>query len=164
MRTVLTLRFLGTEILVSNCSVGNSWVTFRKAMASSGRAHQRPFASLTGRTQAAASGICVCVAGNDDIGILVESRDPSVLVSILFNYFFLFALDARRPTTTCTYSVLLIHMPSAHNFSGDDVASCVLDTFHRLPAKRKPLQRPNGSREWVPLSGVVLAQGSNLLL
>lgn len=47
--------------------------------------------------------------------------------------------------------------------SGDEIASCVLDTFRKLPAKRKPLQRPDGSREWVPLSGVVLAKGSRPL-
>lgn len=44
----LTLRFLGTEMVVSICSAGNRWVTFRKAMASFGPgcAHQMLFASL----------------------------------------------------------------------------------------------------------------------
>lgn len=37
----------------------------------------------------------------------------------------------------------------------DAVASCVLDEFDRLPAKRKPQPRGNGTREWVPMSGIV---------
>jgi hypothetical protein len=48
--------------------------------------------------------------------------------------------------------------------TADEVAACVLETFRKLPAKRKPLQRPDGSREWVPLSGIVLAKGSNFSL
>ncbi|QDS73879.1 hypothetical protein FKW77_007007 [Venturia effusa] len=54
-------------------------------------------------------------------------------------------------------------MACAVAISGDDIASCVLDTFRKLPAKRKPRQRPNGSREWVPLSGVVLAKDGESL-
>ncbi|TID24311.1 hypothetical protein E2P81_ATG02612 [Venturia nashicola] len=42
--------------------------------------------------------------------------------------------------------------------SGDEIASCVLDAFRKLPAKRKPRPRLDDSREWVPLSGVVLAK------
>jgi tRNA-specific adenosine deaminase 1 len=44
--------------------------------------------------------------------------------------------------------------------TGDEVALCVLQTFDKLPKKRKPLHRTDGSREWVPLSGIVLAIGS----
>lgn len=39
----------------------------------------------------------------------------------------------------------------------DAIAGCVLLTFEQLPDKRKPRPRNDGSREWVPLSGIVLA-------
>ncbi|KAI9054486.1 hypothetical protein LZ554_001644 [Drepanopeziza brunnea f. sp. 'monogermtubi'] len=42
--------------------------------------------------------------------------------------------------------------------SGDEIAKAVLDVFDKWPAKRKPLVRSDGVREWVPLSGIV-AQG-----
>ncbi|KAK4042496.1 adenosine deaminase/editase [Parachaetomium inaequale] len=38
----------------------------------------------------------------------------------------------------------------------DDIASAVLEEFRKLPAKRKPVVRDNGLREWVPLSGIVV--------
>lgn len=41
----------------------------------------------------------------------------------------------------------------------DAIADCVLSTFEHLPDKRKPRLRSDGSREWVPLSGIVLVQG-----
>lgn len=37
----------------------------------------------------------------------------------------------------------------------DAVASTVLKEFGRLSAKRKPQVRDNGTREWVPISGIV---------
>ncbi|KAI1738111.1 adenosine deaminase/editase [Xylaria scruposa] len=37
----------------------------------------------------------------------------------------------------------------------DLVASLVQQEFNKLPAKRKPVVRDNGLREWVPLSGIV---------
>lgn len=40
----------------------------------------------------------------------------------------------------------------------DAIASVVLREFNRLPAKRKPQARENGTREWVPLSGIVARQ------
>jgi tRNA-specific adenosine deaminase 1 len=43
----------------------------------------------------------------------------------------------------------------------DEVAAAVLETFNKLPAKRKPAVRDNGLREWVPLSGIVV-KGTNL--
>jgi len=43
--------------------------------------------------------------------------------------------------------------------SGNDIADVVLKQFDSWEKKRKPLVRPNGVREWVPLSGIV-AQGS----
>ncbi|KAI1346121.1 adenosine deaminase/editase [Xylaria sp. FL0043] len=42
----------------------------------------------------------------------------------------------------------------------DLIASLVLQEFNKLPAKRKPVVRDNGLREWVPLSGIV-AEGEN---
>ncbi|APA11896.1 hypothetical protein SS1G_05425 [Sclerotinia sclerotiorum 1980 UF-70] len=44
--------------------------------------------------------------------------------------------------------------------SGDEIANVVLKQFDELPAKRKPLNRGEGVREWVPLSGIV-ASGEN---
>jgi len=40
---------------------------------------------------------------------------------------------------------------------GNAVAKCVHDAFRLLPAKSKPRRYPDGSREWVPLSGIVLS-------
>ncbi|PMD27891.1 hypothetical protein NA56DRAFT_696909 [Hyaloscypha hepaticicola] len=39
--------------------------------------------------------------------------------------------------------------------SGDAIAEAVLKEFEKWPAKRKPLMRSDGVREWVPLSGIV---------
>ncbi|TAQ85541.1 hypothetical protein B7494_g6130 [Chlorociboria aeruginascens] len=38
---------------------------------------------------------------------------------------------------------------------GNKVADVVLKHFHALPAKRKPQNRGDGVKEWVPLSGIV---------
>ncbi|KAI8936598.1 hypothetical protein NX059_006999 [Plenodomus lindquistii] len=46
----------------------------------------------------------------------------------------------------------------------DAIADCVLATFDSLPEKRKPRARGEGLREWVPLAGVVLSQGTELLM
>jgi len=43
----------------------------------------------------------------------------------------------------------------------DEIAKCVLDAFDSLPTKRRPLQRSDGFKEWVPLSGIVLETGMN---
>lgn len=43
--------------------------------------------------------------------------------------------------------------------AGDDVADCVLRQFDQLPKKRKPQDRGNGIREWVPISGIVVKGG-----
>lgn len=42
---------------------------------------------------------------------------------------------------------------------GDGLAHLVLDAYDRLPQKCKALGRGPGSREWVPLSGIVLEDG-----
>ncbi|KAE8874291.1 hypothetical protein PTNB73_00923 [Pyrenophora teres f. teres] len=39
------------------------------------------------------------------------------------------------------------------------IADCVLEAFDRLPEKRKPRSRNDGSREWVPLAGIVACKG-----
>jgi hypothetical protein len=41
---------------------------------------------------------------------------------------------------------------------GNEIAETVLKEFEKWPAKRKPLVRSDGLKEWVPLSGIV-AQG-----
>ncbi|KAF2817621.1 uncharacterized protein BDZ99DRAFT_493398 [Mytilinidion resinicola] len=45
----------------------------------------------------------------------------------------------------------------ALSMSADAIAACVLAAFEALPAKRKPRPRGDGTREWVPLSGIVLS-------
>ncbi|EAT80755.1 hypothetical protein SNOG_11711 [Parastagonospora nodorum SN15] len=45
-------------------------------------------------------------------------------------------------------------------FSADAIADCVLATFDQLPDKRKPRPRNDGSKEWVPLAGIVLSKGN----
>lgn len=52
------------------------------------------------------------------------------------------------------------NLPHVMEVSGDKIAQAVLDQFDKLPAKRKPLVRGGGVREWVPLSGIV-AQGES---
>ncbi|KAF2249097.1 hypothetical protein BU26DRAFT_427585 [Trematosphaeria pertusa] len=42
----------------------------------------------------------------------------------------------------------------------DAIANCVLSAFDELPEKRKPRPRGDGSREWVPLAGIVLVKGT----
>lgn len=51
------------------------------------------------------------------------------------------------------YSILVMEKAS-----GDDIADVVLKQFHALPKKAKPIDRGGGTKEWVPLSGIV-AQG-----
>jgi hypothetical protein len=41
---------------------------------------------------------------------------------------------------------------------GDAIADCVLAAFDQLPEKRKPRRRNDGSREWVPLAGIVFSK------
>ncbi|ROW10185.1 hypothetical protein VMCG_01870 [Cytospora schulzeri] len=45
----------------------------------------------------------------------------------------------------------------------DTIACVVLKEFDRLPSKRKPQVRDNGTREWVPLSGIVARHGDGSL-
>ncbi|KAF1985289.1 hypothetical protein K402DRAFT_379641 [Aulographum hederae CBS 113979] len=42
----------------------------------------------------------------------------------------------------------------------DDIANCVFGAFNALPGKCKPRKRDDGTREWVPLSGIVLSTPS----
>jgi hypothetical protein len=39
--------------------------------------------------------------------------------------------------------------------TGDSIAEAVLERFNSLPKKRKPIQRADHRREWVPLAGIV---------
>ena len=39
------------------------------------------------------------------------------------------------------------------------MASLALSTFDSLPQRCKPRTYPDGSREWIPMSGIVLAYG-----
>lgn len=49
---------------------------------------------------------------------------------------------------------------TADDIAADDIAVLVQKHYNSLPAKRKPLVRGNGLREWVPLAGIV-AQGKD---
>ncbi|KAG9236093.1 adenosine deaminase/editase [Amylocarpus encephaloides] len=42
--------------------------------------------------------------------------------------------------------------------SGDEIADVVLKQFETWEKKRRPLDRTNGTREWVPLSGIVFEE------
>ncbi|CAI6333175.1 unnamed protein product [Periconia digitata] len=44
----------------------------------------------------------------------------------------------------------------------DSIADCVLETYEKLPQKRKPRIRDDGTREWVPLAGIVLVKDDRL--
>ncbi|KFZ03611.1 hypothetical protein V502_10802 [Pseudogymnoascus sp. VKM F-4520 (FW-2644)] len=44
--------------------------------------------------------------------------------------------------------------------TGDSIAETVLKKFNTLPKKRKPIQRADHRREWIPLAGIV-AQGED---
>ncbi|KAI0857791.1 adenosine deaminase/editase [Xylaria cubensis] len=46
----------------------------------------------------------------------------------------------------------------------DLIASLVRQEFDKLPAKRKPVVRDNGLREWVPLSGIVAEEKDGKLI
>ena len=60
------------------------------------------------------------------------------------------SLFSFQPSTTKSLQLM--------DVSGDEIAEAVLKQFEDLPGKAKPLNRGNGVREWVPLSGIV-AQG-----
>lgn len=45
----------------------------------------------------------------------------------------------------------------------DAIAYAVLGEYDRLPAKRKPQIRGNGTREWVPIAGIVAKHGDGTL-
>ncbi|KAF1843056.1 uncharacterized protein K460DRAFT_367985 [Cucurbitaria berberidis CBS 394.84] len=53
-------------------------------------------------------------------------------------------------------------MPTTTTPDADAIADCVLSAFDQLPDKRKPRPRTDGSREWVPLAGIVLSKGDRL--
>lgn len=42
----------------------------------------------------------------------------------------------------------------------DAIADAVLEAFDKLPPKCKPRPRSPGSREWIPLAGIVVAKGT----
>lgn len=44
------------------------------------------------------------------------------------------------------------------------IASLVHEHFDALPARSKPTIHPDGSREWIPMSGMVIVKGSHYML
>jgi hypothetical protein len=69
---------------------------------------------------------------------------------------------------------LSLEQKQGHNYSmdensigsdagGDDIASCILNAFDKLPSKFKPLHGVTTINEWVPLSGVVLQRGTGYI-
>lgn len=67
-------------------------------------------------------------------------------------------IDTARKVRSDRLSDVLF---ASMDVNGDEIASVVLDSFHRLPKKRKPQIRGDGSQEWTPLSGIVV-QGKSL--
>lgn len=50
---------------------------------------------------------------------------------------------------------------STYSFSFEDaVAKAVIDKFDALPQKSKPSAQHDGIRRWIPLSGIVLSNGT----
>lgn len=47
---------------------------------------------------------------------------------------------------------------------GSRIASLVHAHFDALPPRSKPTIRPDGTREWIPMSGIVLVRGMFKLL
>lgn len=43
------------------------------------------------------------------------------------------------------------------------IATLVHAHFDALPARCKPRSRPDGTYEWIPMSGIVLAKGSSTI-
>lgn len=43
---------------------------------------------------------------------------------------------------------------------GDEIASCVINAFQKLPTKFKPARLKAGVQEWIPLAGIVLHKGN----
>jgi hypothetical protein len=68
--------------------------------------------------------------------------------------------DVSRKSVLSLLLLLPSNYVSSHvmEISGDAIAEVVLKEFEKWPAKRKPLVRSDGVKEWVPLSGIV-AQG-----
>lgn len=151
-------------MLVSICSVGNSWETFRKAMTSSGRAYR-----MLASQKFAASNPLLCY--NNDVSSIwiMRCTDSSVLgctycCAVVHGYRYYIGNRNNKHQHYANIRYGKVKMTHVAQKTGDEIASCVLETFHKLSAKRKPLQRPDGSREWVPLSGIVLAKGSDFFL
>jgi hypothetical protein len=69
------------------------------------------------------------------------------------------------PAPSAFYTKLIIKTRGNNGYengmavTADAVADATLQQFDKLPQRRKPQDRGNGSREWVPLSGIV-AQGT----
>lgn len=50
-------------------------------------------------------------------------------------------------------------MEASHPPLASRIASLVHDQFNALPARCKPTIHPDGSREWIPMSGIVVVKG-----
>ena len=55
-------------------------------------------------------------------------------------------------------------MSTDHETSGDEIALCVIQAYNRLPQKFKPIRKSTTTREWVPLSGIVLSGGRDAVI
>jgi hypothetical protein len=89
----------------------------------------------------------------------MNGRGPCVDTTVLRN--------APTPTSlpdtflfSATPAPCANHPPSIMSVHPDSIASCVLDTFDKLPERRKPRPRGDGSKEWIPLAGIVLVKGT----
>ena len=47
---------------------------------------------------------------------------------------------------------------------GTRIASLVHAHFDALPPRSKPTVRPDGTREWIPMSGIVLVKGMFVII
>lgn len=69
---------------------------------------------------------------------------------------FRFGSSHDPPTTSVQTHRGKSPMPSLE----DRIAELVFAQFEKLPAKSKPTEGGDGARGWVPLSGIVLTQGT----
>lgn len=55
-------------------------------------------------------------------------------------------------------------MDHSNNPLATQIASLVHEHFDALPARSEPTIHPDGSREWIPMSGIVIVKGNHYML
>lgn len=79
----------------------------------------------------------------------------STQVTVVLNFFFFFF---------SRYIPLGMGDKGSEDSLGSRIASLVHAHFDALPPRSKPTIRPDGTREWIPMSGIVLVKGMFLII